>query len=69
MKRRIPWSSIVGFLLLLALGIGIPFWLEYRSLTNPLAPTVRAAKTGGDTERRVDLASPLSLKTLDRPTE
>ena len=42
MKRKIPWSSIIGFLLLLALGIGIPFWLEYRSLTNP-APT-RASK-------------------------
>ena len=44
MKKEIPWSSIVGFLLLLALGIGIPFWLEYKSLTNPPQPSARAQK-------------------------
>jgi hypothetical protein len=44
MKRKeIPWGSIVGFFLLVALGIGIPFWLEYQSLTNP--PAVRPIRT------------------------
>ena len=47
MKREIPWSSIIGFLLLLALGIGIPFWLEYKSLTNPAPPPIRAPKAEG----------------------
>ena len=44
MKREIPWSSIVGFLLLLALGIGVPFWLEFRSLANPPSAAVRTPR-------------------------
>ena len=45
MKKEIPWSSIVGFLLLLALGIGIPFWMEYKSLTNPVPQTVPLSRS------------------------
>jgi hypothetical protein len=45
MKNETPWSSIVGFLLLVALGIGIPFWLEYKSLANPPNTAVHAART------------------------
>jgi hypothetical protein len=44
MKREIPWGSIVGFLLLVALGIGVPFWLEFRSLTNPPSTLVRTPR-------------------------
>jgi hypothetical protein len=47
MKRDIPWSSVVGFLLLLALGIGIPFWMEYRSLVNPPSAPVGAKVAKG----------------------
>jgi hypothetical protein len=45
MKRDIPWVSVVGFLLLLALGIGIPFWMEYRSLVDPPSRPVDSEKT------------------------
>jgi hypothetical protein len=48
MKKEIPWSSIIGFLLLLALGIGIPFWLEYQSLTNPAPASVSRKSRGSE---------------------
>ena len=29
------WAAVAGFAILMLLGLGIPFWMEYKSLTNP----------------------------------
>jgi hypothetical protein len=34
--EKIPWIQILGFLLLLFLGMILPFWMEYKSRTDPL---------------------------------
>jgi hypothetical protein len=56
MKKAIPWSSIAGFLLLVALGIGIPFWLEFRSLANPpSSPSAPVREPRGDFRPSIDV--------------
>ena len=39
-----PWTAIIGFALLMLLGLGIPFWMEYKSLTNPPYVSRKAAE-------------------------
>ena len=34
MKERIPWFAVFILALLAILGIGLPFWLEFRSLSH-----------------------------------
>ena len=34
MKEKIPWSAVFILALLVILGIGLPFWLEFRSLSS-----------------------------------
>ena len=34
MKEKIPWSAVLILALLVILGIGLPFWLEFRSLSH-----------------------------------
>ena len=43
MKEKIPWTTVIILALLVILGIGLPFWLEFRSLSSmePDRPRVR----------------------------
>ena len=36
-KEKFPWRELLGFLLILILGMGIPFLMEYKSWKNPLS--------------------------------
>ncbi len=36
-KEKIPWREILGFLIILLLGMGIPFLMEFKSWKNPLS--------------------------------
>lgn len=38
MSRRISWTTVVVIAILLVLGIGLPFWLEYRGMDRPARP-------------------------------
>jgi hypothetical protein len=42
-KRKVPWTTVVILVILMILGIGLPFWLEYQSLSreHPAPPPVR----------------------------
>lgn len=42
--KNSSWAALVGFAILLLLGLGIPFLMEYKSVTNP--PYVRRPDAG-----------------------
>jgi hypothetical protein len=39
-EDEIPWSQVLGFLFLLFLGVGVPFLMEYKSRSAPLAKRI-----------------------------
>jgi hypothetical protein len=73
-EETTPWIQILGFLFLLVLGMILPFWIEYRSRTNPLpdpSPNAIRAPTLEDREAHYCPAcgSKLTLPTWQTKTQ
>jgi hypothetical protein len=51
-EETTPWIQILGFLFLLILGMILPFWIEYRSRTNPVPDPASSAMRAPTLEDR-----------------
>jgi hypothetical protein len=43
-SAKTPWPAVLGFASLFLLGLGVPFWMAYKSLANPPLPRRSSAR-------------------------